>query len=133
MTKRSINLSFAREGQNTHIGIRYGDDFVVVNVKISRPTGSEVPGNGLDKTTMRSRMGSHVDTLATFHSFISLIVPLVILLNAQPCGRLVCSSVSHHCGTNSLFANDISQCKINSRLDRVHQSIPSQDARSRAG
>jgi hypothetical protein len=61
---------------------------------VDRAARGEIPGHGLKNRINKLLEGSRNDP--TFHSFISRMTPLVILLNAQPCGRFTCWTASHH-------------------------------------
>ena len=72
-------------GEPPHLILRYGYDFVVVDVQVLGATGAKTPGYGLRDAGVRSlcSAGRTTPTL-TCHSFMYLISPFVIFWKPHP-------------------------------------------------
>ena len=89
--------SLSRLRKRTHLRIRQRNNFIVECMDIVWTAGRETPSNRLVAIVISiSVLYVILIEGQTFQSFISRITPVLILLNAQPWGRLTCCWASHH-------------------------------------
>ncbi len=87
-------------GEPTCLVLRDGYYRVVVSVQVLGVTSAETPGYRLAERFNNLVGPDRAMTTPTFHSFIYLISPFVILWKPHPLGRFTCNAIScitsHH-------------------------------------